>query len=248
MKKWTGILIVFLLVIVAVLAAAVWQLYQKLGAASISEIPTFSVSAAPAGQSAADGPQPLPSPTQTSSGAANSGDTITDLNCSVSLGALEIVEGTGFGVSEQSGSGYEAYVDGSTYVVSGSTTSDGHIVVTVPDDFRFQTVTLTVNGGALSAEDVDTQTLITHCDKGSLHFSGGVADSAQVEHLYGETLLTLDGKSLDYNYALSYDLGHIGIGERQYAGRSGSESIDNGAGKEIDIHCSMGSVSVLFDD
>ena len=138
--------------------------------------------------------------------------------------------------------------EGGVYVVQGSTTHDNHIVVTVPQDVSFQSVELTVSGGALHAEDLHTQTLRTVCEKGALHFSGWVDGSGHIEQFQGNTVVTLYGSQRDFNYELDYDLGHIGIGGVQYAGADEVQSIDNGAEKALDIRCGMGNVSVLFQD
>ena len=173
---------------------------------------------------------------------------ITGLHCSIQLGSLEVTAGEDFGVSELNGSGYEAYIEDGIYVVNGSMTRENHIVVTVPADFLFQTVALTVNGGVLNVQNIHTQTLLTNCDKGGLHFSGSVEGDAEIQHLHGETALTLQGTQTDFNYELDYELGHIGVGKKQYAGANGGESVDNQSDKTMRIHCTMGSVSVLFSD
>ena len=235
MKKTTNFLTLFLLLAVIVLAAAVgyllWKDSQDTGTA-------LSVSVSQSAQGELDETEEQP-PAE---------EEITGLHCSIQLGSLEVTAGEDFGVSELNGSGYEAYIEDGIYVVNGSMTRENHIVVTVPADFLFQTVALTVNGGVLNVQNIHTQTLLTNCDKGGLHFSGSVEGDAEIQHLHGETALTLQGTQTDFNYELDYELGHIGVGKKQYARANGGESVDNQSDKTMRIHCTMGSVSVLFSD
>ena len=173
---------------------------------------------------------------------------ITGLRCSVQLGTLHIVEGEDFQVSEFNGSDYEAYVENGIYIVNGSTAHDNHMEVTIPKDFQFETVELTVAGGALTAENISTQNLQTSCDKGVIDYSGSVDGGAEVLQFQGKTVLNLNGIQTDYNYNLDLDLGHIGIGDEQYAGPHQNQSIDNSAEKAIDASCAMGSISILFSE
>ena len=185
---------------------------------------------------------------QVESEAAGPEDEITGLRCSVQLGALVIVEGGEFHVSELNGSDYEAYIENSTYIVKGSTTHDNHIVVTVPADFQFENIELAVTGGVLTAENITTRNLYTNCDKGAINYSGYVDAGAEIEQFQGKTVLNIDGEQTDYNYNLDVNMGHIGIGEQQYAGPDQYQSIDNSAEKTIAAYCTMGSISILFSE
>lgn len=171
---------------------------------------------------------------------------IVGLRCSISLGAMEIVTGETLSASDRSGSDFEARIEDGVYIVEGSTTADNAITVTVPQDLILETVELTVRGGALTAEDVNTKALYTDCDGGALTFSGQLTGDGEVSQKWGETTLHLSGAESDYNYDLSYDRGHIGLGQQQFAGLQGSEHIDNGAAHTLDVECSMGDVGLIF--
>lgn len=171
---------------------------------------------------------------------------VTGLRCSVQLGTLNIVEGEAFHVSAGNGSDYEAYIENGTYIVNGSRTYDNHIVVTVPKEFQFETVELVAAGGALTAENLNTQNLYTNCNRGTINYSGSASAGAEIQQLQGKTVLTMDGRQADYNYSLDLDLGHIGIGDQEYAGPHQDQSIDNSAEKTIDASCTMGSIRILF--
>lgn len=246
MKKLTSYVIAFLLVAVIFLSIAVgYLLIKDSSSASDESTPSLTTSSV---QTESSEVFENENSNESDAETIETKDEITGLRCSVQLGTLNIVEGEDFNVSELNGSNYEAYTENGIYIVNGSTTHDNHIVVTFPKDFQFETVELIVTGGALTAENINTQNLQTSCDKGAIDFSGSVNVDADVQQFQGKTVLNIDGKQTDYNYRLDLDLGHIGIGEQQYAGPHQSQSIDNSAEKTIDASCTMGSISVLFSE
>lgn len=179
-------------------------------------------------------------------GSGEKEEEIQSLRCSVTKGVLTIVPGDAFGASDGGGNSFTAYTEDGVYVVEGDSTADSQITVTVPQDTVLSSISLRVSGGTLTASGIAAEALDTSCSDGTLEFSGKVTGGAEISHQRGKTVLTLEGKPDDYNYELEYDLGHIGIGEQQFAGAGGSRTLDNGADRTIRIQCAMGSVSLLF--
>lgn len=228
MNKLTNILLVLLLIAVIFLGGAVFLLWQKDGPPAASS-----------GPSAASSPSTV---SETASGA----ETAQELSCSVQLGALQLIPGDEFALQEGSESDCQLSSENGVYTVSVNTSRSAPVVVTLPQDVYFQQATLTVAGGTLSAENLQVKDLHTTCEKGALQFSGRVDGNAEVDHQQGETALQLEGNQADFNYQVSYQLGHVQIGVQTFAGVKGSHSIDNGSGKTIHANCAMGSVRVLF--
>lgn len=238
MKKLTGFVIIFLLVAVLFLSIAVgYLLWKDAGSASGESIPSLTTSSVqtessevPESENSSESnaeaaeSEAVESKTVETETAETEAE-ITGLRCSVQSGTLNIVEGEDFNISELNGSDYEAYTENGIYIVSGSTTHDNHIVITIPEDFQFETVELIVTGGALTAENINTQNLKTNCDQGVINYSGSVNVGAEVQQFQGKTVLNMDGKRTDYNYSLDLDLGHIGIDETQYAGPHQNQTI-----------------------
>ena len=247
MKKLTGFLMAFLLLAVTILAVAVCYLYQRYGAEHAAA-PAFSQEPSRPGQSDDNATSETEAPEENGASRqeAEAKSEITGLRCSVQLGTLELVEGEAFGVSELSGNTCEAYIEDGVYVVTGSAAYENHLVVTVPAEYLFQSVELSVTGGALTAEGLHTNELTTNCDKGSIYYSGYLEETARVEQFQGKTTLELAGSEEDFNYELEYELGHIELGGEAYAGMHGDVPIDCGADKTIQVQCRMGSVSLLF--
>lgn len=230
MNRFSKIVIVLLSAAVVILAAAL--LFQQ-GVAPASQED-------PAGQTDGPAAQETDSPRETADDAPET----ADLRCSVQSGALRITRGETFAVTSGDESACQLSFDGGVYTVSAAGTGEA-IVVTVPEDADLQAVTLTADGGDLSAEALDAGTLTASCNQGSLRFSGSV--DVDVDHTQGETALRLAGDETAFNCDVSYELGHVQIGSRSYAGARGSQTVDNGAGKTLTVRCAMGSVDVTFD-
>ena len=233
MNKFKNLLIVVLLAAVVLLGTAVFLLGQR----------DRTASEADEDQSAL---------TQAGTDAGEEGTleekTAAELDCSVQLGALKVIRGEEFGILEGDAGDCEAYLEDGVYTISVSTTREAPVVVTVPEEVQFERATLTASGGKLTAENLEVGELYSTCERGVLQFSGCVDKTAEVEHLQGETVLQLSGDPSEFNYELSYELGHIEVGGQSYAGAKGSQSIDHGSDKTIRVHCAMGSVGVLFPE
>lgn len=236
MNKFSNILIVFLMVVVVLLGSAVYVLVQRDNSAVSSVSDQSVLTESDADSQGKEEKEDVPKEAE------------AELRCSVQMGALQIIRGEEFGVQEGDADDCEAYLEDGVYTISASTTRDMPVVVTVPEGVRFVRATLTASGGTLMAEDLDVQDLNATCEQGALQFSGSVDGNAAVEHLQGETVLRLSGSPSDFNYEIAYELGHVEIGDKSYAGAKGSKSIDNDSPKTLRVHCAMGSVGVLFPE
>ena len=237
MNKFKNLLIVLLLAAVVLLSAAVLRLSQSNQTESQVDEDRSALTETDAN-----------SGTEAGDDETQKAEASAELECSVQLGSLRILRGEAFGIQEGDAGDCEAYLEDGVYTVSVRTSREAPVVVTVPEEVRFEQATLTASGGNLTAEDLDVEELYTTCEQGSLRFSGRVGRTAEVEHLQGETVLQLSGGASEFNYDLAYELGHIEVGEQSYAGAKGSRSIDNGSEKTIRVHCAMGSVGVLFPE
>lgn len=237
MEKFRNVLTVFLLIAVVLLGAAVFRLYQRDGSPSVSASDPSVPSVSDAGTD-----------TDESKAPAQEEATTAELRCTVELGALKVIRGETFGISEGSTSDCETSLEDGVYTVSVNAAHGAPVVVTVPEDVYFSASALTVSGGSLTVEDLDVEDLSATCEQGSLQFSGRVDGDVEVEHLQGETALHLEGSASDFNHEISYEMGHVQVGAQSYSGAKGSQSVDNGAEKTLRVHCTMGDVGVVFAD
>lgn len=237
MEKFRNVLTVILLIAVVLLGAAVFRLYQRDESPSVSASAPSAPSVSDAGTDTGESKAPVQEAAATA-----------ELRCTVELGALKVIRGEAFGISEGSTSDCETSLENGVYTVSVSAAHGAPVVVTVPEDVYFTSSDLTVSGGNLTVEDLDVEDLSATCAQGSLQFSGRVDGDVEVEHLQGETALQLAGSPSDFNHEISYEMGHVQVGAQSYSGAKGSQSVDNGAEKTLRVHCTMGDVGVVFAD
>ena len=62
----------------------------------------------------------------------------------------------------------------------------------------------------------------------------------------GQITMSLSGKWDDFNYKLDSKGGNFVLGEREYAGISMKDSIENQAAKWMELECDMGSIEIDF--
>ena len=238
MEKFRNVLTVFLLIAVVLLGAAVFRLYQRDESPSVSASDPSAPSVTDAGTDTEESKAPVQEMEATTA----------ELRCTVELGALKVIRGETFGISEGSTSDCETSLEDGVYTVSVSAAHGAPVVVTVPEDVYFTASDLTVSSGNLTVEDLHVEDLSATCEQGSLQFSGRVDGDVEVEHLQGETALQLEGSASDFNHEISYEMGHVQVGAQSYSGAKGSQSVDNGAEKTLRVHCTMGDVGVVFAD
>lgn len=143
----------------------------------------------------------------------------------------------------------------------------GRIVITVPQNVRYEKASFDIDAGLLKIEDISAgkleinvgagqsvvkrfsaDELEADCGTGQMIFYGTVNKLADVSCDVGEIKLHLTGSQSDYDYSLKCDVGRLKIGNDSYSGLGNEQDIDNGADKKMDIECSIGNVAVTFDE
>ena len=232
--------IVILTAAIVVLTVSVVKLSRKIDSQTApASNTTVSTPADDATDPSAD-PGKVDASTEPSSG-------VTALNCSMSKGAMNITYGSEFSVRDAKGSDVSGKIVGDTYVVEGSKVSENAVTVTVPSGLVLTSLTLEVSGGALESSGLVCEELHTNCTAGALHFNGTVNGDCDFQQSAGKTIINLNAKESDFNYTISYSMGHINYAGHQYLGLNGSDTGDNGAAKNINANCSMGSMSIFFN-
>lgn len=115
---------------------------------------------------------------------------------------------------------------------------------------RASTGELSVEAGAgefsgldVMAGDVDFSVGIGTCT-----YTGSITGNLEAECGMGSMDLMLEGKETDYNYRIECAAGKVVIGGQSYTGLASEKSIYNGAARSVEIECSMGEVSVGFQE
>lgn len=82
---------------------------------------------------------------------------------------------------------------------------------------------------------------------GDACMEGIVNGNVSIECAMGSATLMLEGNQKDFNYGVECSMGDIVLGTNSYSGAATEQNIDNGADKEMNLSCSMGSISVSFE-
>lgn len=241
-------LLVILIAAIVALTVTVVKLNNKIDSQTVAA-PTDNASAVTttddtaAQTTSTDTSDKTPASTEASDETASG---VTALKCSMSKGAMNITYGSEFSVRDAKGSDVSGKIVGDTYVVEGSKVSENAVTVTVPSGLVLSSLTLEVSGGALESSGLVCDQLYTNCTAGALHFNGTVNGDCDFQQSAGKTIINLNGSETDFNYVITYSMGHINYAGHQYLGLNGSDTGDNGAAKNITANCSMGSMTILF--
>ena len=102
-----------------------------------------------------------------------------------------------------------------------------------------------VDMGELTLGRCDVQTLDLSVGAGSAAISAGaITRGGKLECDMGEISLTLDGAAADYDYEIDCSMGEVHMDGFSSEGLGVQRSIQNGAGRLLELDCGMGSITV----
>ncbi len=196
------------------------------------------------------------------------------LNVEIGGCALEILDsqdGSARVVAENVGK-FQAYQKGQELRITSTrkakeNAEDSRITLYLPAGYGWEAVDLEVGAGQILAEGLKVDELDISVEAGEIRLSGmeagslsaevgvgnfvaqgNVTGSVEAECSMGNLELHLAGSSTDYDYELQCVAGNIKIGEEQYGtGVAKEQTINNNAGRRIDLECSMGNITVTFE-
>ncbi len=146
-------------------------------------------------------------------------------------------------------------------------TEGSKIRLYLPAGYRWQKVDMEVGAGQIMAEgllvsklevsvgageirlnEMEIEELEAQVGMGNFIAKGTVSVSIEAECSMGNMELELSGDQTDYDYEVECVAGNIKIGEDKYGGGIVKEQkIDNGAGRRMDLECSIGNIAVTFE-
>lgn len=115
------------------------------------------------------------------------------------------------------------------------------------DSVQAQKLDVSVGAGAISVADMNVQDVSGEVGVGYLYLEGEINRKAEMECSMGSLELYVRGAQTDFNYQVEYGMGNLEIGEDSYSGLARETFINNQAGKNMDLECAMGSITVEFD-
>lgn len=118
----------------------------------------------------------------------------------------------------------------------------------VAEGLKVGELDVSVGAGEIRLSGMEIGSLGAEVGVGNLVAQGNVTESIEAECAMGNLELKLTGSRTNYDYELECVAGNIKIGEEQYGGGVTKEQkINNGAGRTIDLECSMGNIAVAFE-
>lgn len=107
-------------------------------------------------------------------------------------------------------------------------------------------VNIVAGAGGITVEKLDVRELDVEAAAGSIELTGIVNGNVDIECAAGSVDLILDAAETDFDYDIECSAGSIDLNGDEYTGLATERSIDNHAGKEMNIECAAGSVAVAF--
>lgn len=119
-------------------------------------------------------------------------------------------------------------------------------------DARVKKLEISVGAGQAEVKNMQVTELDVEVGMGEFVGDGVIDGDAEIECSMGNLELCVTGRQEDFNYKIDGAMGSISLegasGSRDFSGFSKERSIDNGADKEMEISCAMGSVTISFQD
>lgn len=116
----------------------------------------------------------------------------------------------------------------------------------VADSVEVGKLEVNVGMGQIELTNMVVTDLEAEVGMGELIAKGAVEGSIEAECSMGNLELWIEGSQEDFNYELSGAMGSLTLGSESYSGLAHEKKIDNGAGKKMEIECSMGNVTIKF--
>lgn len=108
---------------------------------------------------------------------------------------------------------------------------------------------ISVGAGQVELPGMKVDELKVEIGMGELVGSGSIDKSADLECSMGNLELTLTGSQKDFNYQLEVAAGNLDLGSNSYSGLATKQKILSPiAVKTMDIECSMGNVTISFEE
>lgn len=115
-------------------------------------------------------------------------------------------------------------------------------------NLQAETITTSVGVGQLEIDSMNVDVLDVEVGMGEISGTGTINESVDIECAMGNVELKLAGSPQDFNYRLEMAAGNLDLGKDSYSGLAQERRIDNGADKNMEIECSMGNVSIQFEE
>ncbi len=120
-------------------------------------------------------------------------------------------------------------------------------VLNIEEKFIYDTE-LSVNAGVANMGQLQGHTAKITLNAGEVKMVADLATQLDVKNSMGNMEITLSGKQTDFNYKVSSAMGNVDLGTLDYSGAASGDTVNNGAGKQVNLENSMGNVTITFTE
>lgn len=131
---------------------------------------------------------------------------------------------------------------------SAQTIAEGKVVLAIPAGTNFARVSLELAAGAVNVDSLTANQMNLELSMGTLEISQLKVQEADLNVSMGELKVNLVGQQSDYDYKISSAMGKVLLGSTEYSGAASGEKLDNGTGRQIELECSIGNITVGFTE
>ena len=114
-------------------------------------------------------------------------------------------------------------------------------------NIQADSISIEVGAGEATIDHFKTDELDIDCGVGAVRAAGIFEREADLKCGIGSIDFTTYGQESDYNYEVDCNIGEVKIGSMHFSGIGRKKEIYNGMGKEMNVECGVGEISVDFD-
>ena len=114
------------------------------------------------------------------------------------------------------------------------------------EDILANSLDIEVGAGAAEISSFHTGEASLDCGAGKITAAGLADWELDIDCGIGEVDLDVNAKMEDYSYYIKCGIGQVDVGEEHFTGLGSKKAIEHASGKEMNINCGIGKVSVDF--
>lgn len=168
----------------------------------------------------------------------------TDISIEIGAGSIEADTLTGDRISLELGAG-EITVRSAEADQFSVEIGAGQAAIT---SLSSRTLAADVGAGQITLKESTVRDADISVSMGQIRYQGTIAGDLDADCSMGQINLELTGTMEDHNYEVNCSMGEVSLGGESVSGVAGTRKIDFNAASDFDIDCSMGGISVTFDE
>lgn len=110
-----------------------------------------------------------------------------------------------------------------------------------------ETCTMKVEAGHIQVESLHAKKLEVQCEVGSIESYETNITNGNLTCEMGSISMYMKDSESHYNYTIKSEMGSVTVGGDSYTGLEKKRSVDNGADRNLDLNCEMGSIELYFN-